>query len=294
MAKVLLACRGEGQWGSRQDDNSKIDMMFAADHPWHAGERLLVLCQVKSGPSYGSILTSGSGFKLMGSAKTAARRSSHDVCVVWVDRDNNRAFWAYIHPDSRSEVQNYGSNHEISPAMIFDLARCMAGRTAGGGGGGRGVTLPDEADDFAARRKFARNSYRRTKAIQSPILGKIELTRLGWRHMFRKSRAALNKNASLNLIPRLPAILQQRPSAAAITSTQYHQRGSSYHRICEYLLKYEHINIRRKGETKTREVTAHIRVIEEISYPKNWESRAMLSQLVDRRGVLKSVYYKEK
>jgi len=293
MAKVILACRGEGQWGSRQDDNSKIDLMFATDHPWHKGERMLILCQVKSGPSYGSILQEGGGFKLMGSAKAAAKKSSHDICIIWVDRDNDRAFWAYIHPDSKSDVQGYGSNHEINPAMIFDLARCMAGRGAAGGEGGRGVTLPDGADDIPQRRAFALRSYRQARFVESPVLGRIELTRLGWRHMFRKTRSAQNKNASLNLIPRLPSILQERPSVVAITSTQFHQRGNFDHRICEYLLKYEQINIRRRQEPNQRKITAHIRVIEEVRYPRDWEKKAMLSQLVDRRVVLKSAYYKE-
>lgn len=292
MARVILACRGEGQWGSREDDNSKIDLIFAAAHPWHDGERMLVLCQVKSGKSYGEILAGDAGFKLKGPAMTAAKRSSHDICVVWVDRDLDRIFWAYVHPNSRAGVQTYGSNHEVGPAMLFDLARCMAGRYVAGAEGGSGVTLPGDDGDVAGRRALALASYRGTRFIQSPVLGPIELTRLGWRHMFRKSRAAQNKSASLDLIPRLPALLQQRPSVIAITSAEFVQRKNLEHRLCEYLLKYERVRVQDKNG-KSRTVTAHIRVLEEIRYPENWERRAMLSQLVSRRVVLKSAYYKE-
>lgn len=292
MAKIILACRGEGQWGSRQDDSSKIDLIFTTEHPWHAGERMLVLCQVKSGVTYGAIQKNGSGFKLMGAAKSAAKRSSHDICVVWVDRDTDRAFWAYIHPNSKSDVQAYGLNHEVSPAMVWDLARCMAGRNSWGGQGGAGVVLPADTSQFKVRRKFALEIYKRQKVVQSPILGNIELTRYGWRHMFRSSRASKNKNSSLNIIPRLHAILNQKPSVVAITSCRIYDRGNNSHRVCEYLLKYGNVTIFKKHDSDTRGVTVHIRVVEEVRYPRDWTSKAMLSQSIERRVVLKSAYYK--
>lgn len=34
MSMLILACRGEGHWGSREEDNSKIDMIFSFEHPW--------------------------------------------------------------------------------------------------------------------------------------------------------------------------------------------------------------------------------------------------------------------
>lgn len=293
MAKVILACRAEGKWGSRQDDNSKIDLVFTADHPWHIGERMLILCQVKSGGSYGSVIANDAGFKLMGSAKSAAKRSSHDICVVWVDRDTDRAFWAYIHPNSRSDVQIYGLNHEVSPAMVWDLARCMAGRNFWGGQGGTGVVIPEELCHVKARRQSALKLYRQVKQVKSPVLGNIEFTRFGWRHMFRRSRASSNKNSSLNTIPRLPAILAQKPSAVAITSFDIYRRGEQEHRLCEYLLKYDRVKLSCKATTTSKVVTVHVRAVEEVRYPSDWVNKAMRAQSVERRVVLKSAYYKQ-
>ena len=292
MAKVVLACRGEGQWGSREDDNSKIDLIFSSRHPWHAGERMLVLCQVKSGAAYGATLPARTGFKLMGAAKTAAKRSSHDICVVWVDRDADRAFWAYIHPDTRSDVQLYAGHHEISPAMIFDLARCMASRRRGGSEGGNGVMLPPEAHDFRAQRKAALVSYRQTKTVRSPILGDIEFTKVGWRHMFRKSRSARNKSASANIIPRLRPLLQSHPSSNVITSMYIQEIDGMTYRKCEHLLKFAKVNIR-DNSRGFRNIVAHVRIMEEIRYPTDWDQKSMLSQIVERRLALKSAYYKE-
>ena len=124
LAKIVLACRGEGHWGSREEDNSKIDLFFSAEHPWVKRERLIILTQVKSGESFGSTLSHG--FKLKAKAKSAAIRTTHPVCVVWVDRDINRIFWAYVHPATTASDQEYGAYHEVAPPMIYDLARCAA------------------------------------------------------------------------------------------------------------------------------------------------------------------------
>ena len=291
MSRLMLACRGEGQWGSREDDNAKIDLIFTMGHPWHPGERLLILCQVKSGAAYGAVLPKNTGFKLNGAAKAAARRSSHAICLAWVDRASDRVFWAFLHPDTRPGPQEYGSNHEVSPAVRYDLARCMAGRRSGGAEGGRGVVLPEVSGDVAARRAEAFRSYRQVREVQSPVLGSIEFTRLGWRHMFRRSRAAQNKNASVNLLPRLPVLLRESPSVVAITATEFSQHAGLTTRQCEYLLKYERVTARTKTG-RLQPVTVHVRVIEEVRYPTDWYAKTMLTQRVSRRVVLKSAYYK--
>lgn len=291
MSRLIIACRAEGQWGSREDDNAKIDLIFTMEHPWQPKERLMVLCQAKSGASYGVIAGDGSGFKLLGAAKTAARRSTHAICLVWIDRVASRIFWAFLHPDSRPGPQSYGSYHEVSPATRYDLARCIAGRWKGGAAGGRGVVLPEQRGDVARRRALALQSYRSVGTVHSPILGPIEFTRIGWRHMFRRSRASRNKNASIILIPRLRALLVENPSVVAITATVFSKSEGFTTRQCEYLLKYSEVSARSaKGEL--RPVTVHVRLVEEIRYPTAWHSITMLTQQVTRRVAIKSAYYK--
>ena len=291
MSRLIVACRAEGQWGSREDDNAKIDLVFTMDHPWQSKERLLVLCQAKSGPSYGIALDDHAGFKLLGAAKSAARRSTHAICLVWIDRKASRVFWAFLHPDSRPGPQLYGANHEVSPATRYDLARCMAARWKGGAAGGRGVVLPEQRGDVATRRALALRSYRSVGTVHSPVLGPIEFTRVGWRHMFRRSRASRNKNASIVLLPRLRVLLLESPSAVAITATEFFASGDFTTRQCEYLLKYEKVT-ERSANGDLRPVTVHVRVIEEVRYPTAWHSTTMLTQQVTRRVALKSAYYK--
>jgi len=290
MAKVVLACRGEGHWGSREEDNSKIDIFFSARHPWHKGERLIVLAQVKSGSSFGESLSHG--FKLKTPAKTAAIRTNHGVCVVWVDRDANRIFWAYVHPTSTCRTQEYGAYHEVAPPMLYDLARC-SGLKRPGASGGRGVIIRRRSSQLRERRKQVRATYRAFSKVFCPALGHIELTRLGWRHMFRKGRREENKASSLDLIPYLKRLLEQWPSEHAITDHQTFESNGYIHRICEHLMKFDQVEIQTDRSAEPKRVTAYIRVVEEIRYPRNWETNVMLSQLVSRRVVLRSAYWKD-
>lgn len=289
MARVLLACRGEGQWGSREDDNAKVDLILSIQHPWSPGERMSVLAQVKSGATYGEV--SGDGFKLKSAAKTAAKRTSHDICAIWVDRDNNKVFWAYIHTAASTSAQVYGQHHEVTPAMLFDLSRFL-GRNASSPVGGKGIIIAAKPpSNFKSSRRTALDQYRSLSAIVSPTLGRIELTRIGWRHMFRRSRAAPNKGSSIDIIPYLRGILSQRPSSHSVMPIAREIMGGYEHRICEHLLKFDQVSVATKG-TPNRRVTACIRLIEDIRYPENWRESAMLSQQVCRRLVLKSAYYK--
>ncbi len=289
LARVLLACRGEGQWGSREEDSSKIDLIFSTKHPWYSRDRMLVIGQVKSGGSYGA--ASKSGFTLKSSAKKSAKKTSQGICVVWVDRDLNQIFWAYVHPNSNSGSQEYGEHHRVTPAMVFDLARCSA-NSGLGPAHGRGIIVSPSQKPLAERRKNSLKAYRTAGQVLSPNLGTIEFTRLGWRHMFRRSRSAKNKSSSIDLVPYLPNLLGHHPWASSVTSVNYEVRNGYEYRTCEHLMKFNGVQIYDSKLAHTKHVMAYVRVIEDVRYPCNWAERAMLSQLIDRRVVLKSAYYK--
>jgi len=251
---------------------------------------MLVLGQVKSGSSFGRSLEAG--FTLKSSAKRSARKTSQSICVVWVDRDLNRIFWAYVHPNSSSGSQDYGEHHRVTPAMAFDLARCSA-KSGLGPAFGRGIIVSPSPKQLAERRKHALRLYRSAGQTLSPYMGNIEFTRLGWRHMFRRSRSAKNKSSSIDLIPHLSNLLGHYPSASSVTAVSYAIRDGYEYRTCEHLLKFNGIQLYETHLAQTKPVTAYVRVIEDIRYPCDWADRAMLSQAIDRRVVVKSAYYKE-
>lgn len=286
---ILSACRGEVCWGSREEDNSKIDLILSAEHPWFSKERMLVLAQVKSGDSYGT--KTEQGFTLKGAAIKAAKRTSHAICVLWVCRATNQVFWAYIHPNSNELPQEYSNYHVVSPATLFDLARCMS-RISFTSHGGSGITIRRIEGNLTKKRKQVLDIYRKFEKIFSPALGYIEFTRKGWRHMFRANRSTTYKQTSLDLIPYLGKIITQQPSEHAITDFKEWEHNGFVYRSTEHLMKYNNIKYSAKGISNAQRTTVIIKAIEEIRYPKNWQLNAMLSQCIDRRVVLMSAYCK--
>jgi len=156
--------------------------------------------------------------------------------------------------------------------------------------GAPGVRYAMAAKDFD--RKALISAYVSIKAVLNPVIGNVEVTRFGWRHMFRKARSTASKKSSALVIPYLSKVLSVMPSVIAMTSVEYIENDGFEHRICEYLMKYNKTKITDSSGIQ-RIVSTHIRVVEEIAYPKKWEASAMLSQLVQRRVVLKSAYFKD-
>lgn len=291
-ASVLLKAIGaEVSWGSRNEDGRKIDLICSYDHPWTFKERIIFLVQVKSGPTYGNITPHG--FKLFSTAKKSAIRTTHPICLVWVERQTHSAFWAYIHPSSTITNQEYGNNHRVEPCMRFDIARCQA-KNLPIKIGGKGIIIKELTDNLKNNRLKAIAKYNdlKTKRPICPNLGEIEFTRIGWRHMFRKTRSMNYKEKSLNVIPYLGKILSDKPSEIYITKTDFSEQNNFSYRNTEYVLKYNEVKLYNSAKLTCEKTTVVIRLIEEIRWPVDWQNNTMLSQNVERRVVLLSSYYK--
>ncbi len=288
---LLKAIGAEVSWGSRNEDGRKIDLICSYDHPWVEKERVIFLVQVKSGPTYGVKLNNG--YKLLTAAKKSAIRTSHPICIIWVDRTTNSSFWAYVHPFSTISNQTYGNNHRVEPSMGYDIARCQA-KNIPLKQGGKGIIITELIGDLKNKRLVAINKYKELKTNPpiSPNLGIIEITRIGWRHMFRKTRASDFKSKSLNLIPYLRKILQDKPSEIYVTNSNFSEQNGFTYRNTEYVLKFNDVKLYNKVYTTSEKTTVVTRLVEEIRWPTDWENDSMLRQNVDRRVVLLSAYYK--
>ena len=291
-ASLLLSAIGaEISWGSRNEDGRKIDLICSYDHPWFEKERLIFLVQVKSGDSFGEKLLNG--FKLKSNAKLAAQRTSHPICLVWVHRESNSSYWAYIHPNSTKESQTYGNNHEITPAMRFDIARCQA-KYLPVKSGGSGLILSDYKGNVKDKRANALANYRRFSKLDiiCPTLGKVEFTRIGWRHMFRKTRSADYKSKSLTVINFLDKLLVDKPSETYISKSKISEQTDFNYRTSEYVLIFDNVKYFNAKSKTNENIKVVIRLLEEIMWPKKWNLNSTLTQSVDRRLVLLSCYYK--
>lgn len=289
-SQLLIAMGAEVSWGSRNEDGRKIDLIASYDHPWY-NERIIFLVQVKSGDSFG--LKSKNGFKLLARAKKAAQRTSHSICIIWIDRDSKKAYWAYVHPNSTTKNQEYKDNHLIAPSMRFDIARNQA-KILPKKVGGSGIIMSDKQLSLKDRRKNALDNYRTIKnsKIINPNLGEIEFTRVGWRHMFRKSRSPENKESSLVVINYLQLIITDKPSSIYMTDLEIQDIADFTYRRCEYVLSYEDVKLSISQNISNVKVV--IRLIEEIRWPTNWDNHPCLSQQIDRKLTFLSCYYKKK
>ena len=100
----------------------------------------------------------------------------------------------------------------------------------------------------------------------------------------------MNKEKSMNLIPYLGNLLEHKPSKIYITKNILESERDYEFRTSEYVLTYDKVEFNNSGEIKSTSVI--IRLLEEIMWPKNWKDNSMLSQLIKRRLVLLSAYYK--
>lgn len=285
---LVMAIGAEISWGSRNEDGRKIDLICSYDHPWFDKERFIFLVQVKSGDSFGEKLPDG--FKLKTIAKNAAKRTTHPICIIWIDRNNNDSFWAYIHPRTESKPQTYGMNHLVSPAMRYDLARCQA-QFLPIKKGGSGIIINEKDSDLKVIRTNSLAKYKsyQVNGLFCPSIGKIEVTRVGWRHMFRKTRSSSNKAKSYTTIKFLDKIISDLPTEIYISKYEFTEQSEYKYRTSEYVLVYEDV---KEQNLPLNSVKVIIRVIEEIRWPTDWTKNSTLTQFVERRNVLLSCYYK--
>ena len=288
--RLALACTAEFRVSSREEDGAKLDFFISFNNPWVDGEKVNLAIQVKSGETYGKALDKG--FKLKTSAKKASRREQENTCILWVDRETSCLYWAFIHNSTTENDQKYGEHHEVCPATRYDLTRCKADKLSTPRGG-KGITI--KRIDFTllrSQRRGLKTIYQGQNSIYCPLFGKVELTRLGWRHMLRHSRRKDYKKASLRTVPYLKHILAQLPSSNRVTEFSLSERNDYLYRRMEYVLSYDEVQVANESTGTLNRCKVIIRLLEEVRYPKNWKEEGMLSQRVERRVVLLNAYYK--
>ncbi|ODY27739.1 hypothetical protein BBM18_02860 [Vibrio parahaemolyticus] len=282
---ILLATRGEVISASRFVDGMKIDFELSVQHPWYPNEKLSVCFQVKSGSSHVN-KQSEDCFNPSSSTFSEIQRESHTIGLIWVSPVESRSQWALIRPNSKFLPSGYGKHHKITPAITFDLARCH-GRERNCSKYGQGINISRTKIPFEKQRAAASKKYYEIKNVKSPVLGDIKITRLGWRHMFRRKRNAKHKLGTMQVIPALGALLRHIPNSHVVRNVKYIDLGDYECRECEHHLHFNHV--RYYGGERAKVI---VKVIEQIRYPKGWKERTYLSQLVQRETRLLSAYIK--
>lgn len=297
-SKIVIALSGEINSSSRKMDNDKVDFQLNFQHPW-GKEQLVLHFQVKSGNSYGAEILK-ERFKLEKFVIEKLHTDTKSVCLIWVNRDTSNMYWAFIHSKTIRETTEYGIHHQVTPATKYDLVRCFEQLNTKhfSAKGGKGIIIRRLKKTFPENREYAKIKYKTLKksTIINPVLGKIECTRLAWRHITRKDRKNEFKTTSFDTTAYLFAILEKLPSSLALINCKYNNSQVNTTRVAEYILRYENVTLsfnNASGPSKIP-VVVIVRLIETIIYPINWENEAQISQRVKRSVTLKSFYYKGK
>lgn len=284
-ANLIQALNAEVSWGSRNEDNSKIDLLLSLNHPWNNGQRILLLTQVKSGNSYGKV--NATSIKIYKKGIKEAKKSKNNICLIWYDHNTKENYWAYIHSNTNSKVVELGRNHILTPATKFEIARCTMKNVSDSKFNSRGLILNFKNNDssiISNIRKEIKLSYRKNKEILNPLFGIIEFTNYGWNHMFRNSRLKKYKRDSLFIVPYLKQLLVFQPDRHWINSFKIHKHKDNYIQYYEHVLRYGNI----KNNLNDIKYEIVIKLIEEISYPIKWKNENLLSQKILRKVVFKS------
>jgi len=288
---LIQALNAELSWGSRNEDNSKIDLLLSFNHPWINGKRTFLLSQVKSGSSFGKV--DKNKIKLYARGIKEAQKSQNDICLIWYDHNSKENYWAYIHRNSKPKVVDLGKNHILSPATRFEISRCITRSTKFNYFNSRGLILDirkiNSTSSISDYRKQVKKRYRNIKHVENPLFGIIDITNFGWNHMFRKSRLLRYKNDSLIVIPYLKQLLSFQPDRHWIIVFDSNKHKEFTILNYEYVLRYENIKNNNNGDIY--EIV--IKLIEEVVFPTNWRNENLLSQKVFRKVIFKSCSLKK-
>ncbi|WP_312334718.1 hypothetical protein [Sphingobacterium sp.] len=291
-SNLIQALNAEVSWGSRNEDNSKLDLLLSFNHPWILGQRVLLFSQVKSGSSFGKISNNNS-IKLFAKGIKQAQTSQNNICLIWYDHNTKENYWMFVHPNTNSKATVLGRNHLLTPATKFEIIRCISRIGKQNYFNARGLTidvLTFEKVPISDYRKSIKKIYTKFGSIINPLYGKVNITNYGWKHMFRKSRKLTHKNDSLIILPYLKQLLTFQPDRHWIISFITHKHGDFTVLKYEHILRYE--KIKNNKDANMYEIV--IKLVEETVFPTNWKKENLLSQKVFRKVVLKSTSLKKK
>ena len=210
------------------EDAGKIDVKFSFRHVVTSGKLITVHAQVKAGPSYrkGS---SDECFLTLGIDKAtlhALSGTGMPGLVIWVPPPPmDRLYWYATDPRSPLKTPTRVRRTQyIRPSLRYDLSRLCDYSSWS-----RRYTTQTVAIlpvDQVMRR--AKDAYKALKAVawQNPLVGPLQVTRLAWRHITRRSKSVNHRILSLRIVPYLKAFLASPPDRYACNFVGLEVHGS--------------------------------------------------------------------
>lgn len=286
-ARLERALVGAGVRFSGASDKG-LDLIMQFEAPAPEPQPIYVAVQVKTGDSFANLHRARWHVKNIDPERFRQwTRSKVPVLFVWV-RPTNPAecYWALVKRDSSREHFTIARRSVVTPPLRFDLWLELTRD-------GEATKLPAELlrpPLSTALRPHAKEYYRRHllgTEVSNPVLGAVQFTWNGWRHLTRRGRKCADIHQSLLLLPAASEAVSRASRFVGLRRLSHVVRG-------QWTVDTRLIALRGPVLYLKNRAPADLVIVvhEQIWYPTHWQSDVRLHKNTRRVATFYSIYEK--
>lgn len=202
--------------------------------------------------------------------------------MVWVHPDEeNGAYWHLFDSANPSRQIVIPKSRKITPATKFDIARKLLSWDQQSLKKPAKLFAPPLSSGIRQAAKILYKSLKETRQPINPLLGQVNITWRGWRHITSQKRKATDIYQSLQLLPVLKYVIENPLPNPKLGRRQRIQLGNWCHEVRLLVFRID-VPLKRRTNAKIECVLR-----ETIKYPKNWYSVA--ASKIERRVAFESI-----
>jgi hypothetical protein len=193
------------------EDAAKVDVKFSFRHIASNRKLITAHAQVKAGPSY-KRASSDKAFLMLGidgGTLQALSGTGMPGLVIWVPPlPMDRLYWYATDPRSPLALKasaRVRRTQYVRPSLRYDLSRLYEYASWSRQYTKQTVAALPDAQVMGK----AKQAYKalKAKSWHNPLVGPLQVTRLAWRHITRRSKSTIRRTMSLRVAPYLKAFL---------------------------------------------------------------------------------------
>ena len=272
------------------EDAAKVDVKFSFRHIALNKKLITAHAQVKAGPSYRHASSDQTHLTLGIDKATLQALSGTGMpgVVIWVPPPPmDRLYWYATDPRSpiKTPVKVRRTQY-VRPSLRYDLSRLYDYASWSRGYTKQMVAAIPDAQVMAR----AKQAYKtlKSRSWHNPLVGPLQVTRLAWRHITRRSKSVARRTMSLRIVPYLKAFLASPPDRYTCNFVGLRESGALITET-RYLMCWYRQALTVNGESHS----LLVRIREEITYPTNWSGRPLSAAEIKQVATLASWWCKK-
>jgi hypothetical protein len=262
-----IASCAETTAGSFSQDAAKVDVLLSFRNAFDPGKLVTLHAQVKSGRSYRALSSNRDTLTLNIDRETIGALTGLQVpgLLIWVPPQSmDRLYWHANHPrrPPRTPIR-INRDEYLRPSIRYDLSR-LAIHSAFSTSNAMQVVASRPVPVLTQRAKAA---FKRLQArtLTNPLVGKVSVTRLAWRHATRRAKTKKQRLTKLLIAPYLKSFIEKPPDRF-IRDQGPIISGRKRTIDTRYILCWYRSALSISGEP----YSLLLRIRERISYPRAW------------------------